>query len=99
MQTVLVIVQHLPPRAILLPSWHAFESIAFLTIESFGLVSQGPGWTFRVQTGPHVVSFELETFSPAASLTQILATKIENAKTPRARTLGVLCKLREPESS
>ena len=47
--------------------------------------------TFKVHVGPRVVSLELETFSPAANLTQVLATKAINAKTPRAETLGVLC--------
>ena len=59
-------------------------------ISGSGVDLEGPG---------RVVSLELETFSPAANLSQVLATKVENAKTPRAETLGVLCKLREPFGS
>ena len=67
--------------------------------ESFGPISRGPGLTFKVQLGPRVVSLELETFSPAANLSQVVAGKAINAKTPRAETLGVWCKLREPSGS
>ena len=67
--------------------------------ESFGLISRGPGLTFKVDVGPRVVSLELETFWPVANLSQVLAAKAINAKTPRAETLGVRCKLREPSGS
>ena len=55
--------------------------------------------TLKVQVGPRVVSLELETFSPVANVTQVLAGKAVNAKTPRAETPGVWCKLREPSGS
>ena len=59
--------------------------------ESFGPRFWGPTLTLKFQVGPRVVSLELETFSAAANLSQVLATKAVNAKTPRAETLGVLC--------
>ena len=59
--------------------------------ESFGPRFRGPLLTFMVQVGPRVVSLELETFSAPSNLSQVLTEKVENAKTPRAETLGVLC--------
>lgn len=59
--------------------------------ESFGPRFRGPTLTLKVQVGPRVVSLELETFSPAANLSQVLTGKAINAKTPKAETLGVLC--------